>query len=551
MKRERKRRYYEEVNYWESMTDALVGLLLCVLLIVLLLILYLMRIPNEEYLDDTMGTSYAEYNDKDDGGGNYGNAEPDRSEGDTWGHGDGEHDEQQTGGGGGPGIDAAPYEDPDPGAGEGQGLDKAAVYVQVVDGETGRTIKQKGMEYELYSMGDALQTLSVYYPTRIDYTDYETDGDGVFYLPEKIFLGSYYLHDLTTVEGYDTANQTPFTVERSYDWDDPYVVSVELYPSRSIIRVQLKDQDSGAKLGGASFQVVAAQNITTKDGTTRYTAGQLVDTITLDEQGYGESVPLYLGTYRLQQSIVPAQYAEIAELPEVTLQKRSGDAQPPLTQLSEQKTTVNLALVDALYRGNGLAGVDFLLSVSGGTSRRLTTDAEGRIELTGMEAGTTYRLRQVNALEHYEKDATEYTLRVDNRGLINGQAVTDMTITNTIIRVAVGVKDKLFRGLVSDVNVALFDSDGTLVKAWNSSALEQVIEGLEPGEYTLVMNGRQQSARQILVQQTADQQGFYLEQWTTADVGLLAGVAALLIAAAVLLRWVLRKKKQAQQKESD
>ena len=544
MKKQRKSRYYDEVNYWESMTDALVGLLLCILLIVLLLILYLVRIPDEEYKDDTLGTSYAKYNDNDAGGGNYGNAEPDHDEGNTWDHDDGKYDELQTGGGGGgPGVDAAPYEDPDPGAGEGQGLDKAAVYVQVVDGETGRTIKQKGMEYELYSSADALQTLSVYYPTKIDYTDYETDADGVFYLPEKIFLGSYYLHDLTTVEGYDTANQTPFTVDRSYDWDDPYVVSVELYPSRSIIRVQLKDQDSGAKLGGASFQVVAAQNITTRDGTTRYTAGQLVDTIMVDDQGYGESVPLYLGSYRLQQNAVPAQYAEIAELPEVTLQKRSDDAQAPLTQLSEQKTTVNLALVDALYRGSGLAGVDFTLSASGGASRRLTTDAEGRIALTGLEAGTTYRLRQVNTLEHYEKDTTEYTLRVDNRGLIDGQAVTELTLTNTILRIGVGVKDKIFRNLVSDENVALYDAEGTLVKAWNSTALEQVIEGLEPGEYTLVLNGREQSALQILVQQTADQQNFYLDQWTTTDIGLLAGGAAALIAAAVLLGWLIQKKR--------
>ena len=45
------------------------------------------------------------------------------------------------GGGGGDNADEE-FEDPDPGAGEGDGSDRAAVFVQVMDGETNRTIKK-------------------------------------------------------------------------------------------------------------------------------------------------------------------------------------------------------------------------------------------------------------------------------------------------------------------------------------------------------------------------------------------------------------------------
>ena len=67
MKPKRKRQY-GEVDYWESMSDILVGLLLCILLIVLLLILYLLRVPDNENVDDRYGSSYATHYDPNYGG---------------------------------------------------------------------------------------------------------------------------------------------------------------------------------------------------------------------------------------------------------------------------------------------------------------------------------------------------------------------------------------------------------------------------------------------------------------------------------------------------
>ena len=145
MKKQKQKRHYDEVNYWESMADSMVGLLLCILLITLLLIMYLVRVPDNDYVDVAEGDNYESFQDEEPGGGNHAYGQNDDSEGDAWQQGNTDGTEEKggghSGGGGGEDDENYKYEDPDPGAGEGYGSDRAAVLVQVVDGETNRTIK--------------------------------------------------------------------------------------------------------------------------------------------------------------------------------------------------------------------------------------------------------------------------------------------------------------------------------------------------------------------------------------------------------------------------
>ena len=153
--------------------------------------MYVVQIP-----DDDLGNTYQQNTVVDDGGGNYGNYDESDEDGDTYNddHDSGSDLDEGGGGTGGAGDtddEKNKFEDPDPGAGNGEGSNKAAVYVQVVDEETGVTIKKKGIEFELYGSGSALQVLSTYYPKKTDYKKYQTDESGVFYLPEKLYLASY------------------------------------------------------------------------------------------------------------------------------------------------------------------------------------------------------------------------------------------------------------------------------------------------------------------------------------------------------------------------
>lgn len=57
------------------------------------------------------------------------------------------------------------------------------------------------------------------------------------------------------------------------------------------------DRDSGASLRGAVYEIYAAEDIVTPDGTNRAKKGDIVDIFTTDEKGVGRSEKLFLGRY--------------------------------------------------------------------------------------------------------------------------------------------------------------------------------------------------------------------------------------------------------------
>ena len=56
---------------------------------------------------------------------------------------------------------------------------------------------------------------------------------------------------------------------------------------------------------GAVYEVIAAEDIVTPDGTVRAAAGDVVDTITTDEEGKAETKELYLGKYQIVEKTAP------------------------------------------------------------------------------------------------------------------------------------------------------------------------------------------------------------------------------------------------------
>lgn len=58
-------------------------------------------------------------------------------------------------------------------------------------------------------------------------------------------------------------------------------------------------------LPGAVYEITAAEDIITPDGTLRASAGEVVDTVTTDETGLAESKPLYLGKYEIKEITAP------------------------------------------------------------------------------------------------------------------------------------------------------------------------------------------------------------------------------------------------------
>ena len=385
----------EEYNFWQPATDMMSGLVFVLVLIIALLGLYLLSdyTGYEEassVSSEGPSSSGTGWNNNDPGGWYY-----DGGTGDGDGDGNGQFDQQiiQTGGGGGYGEDGI----------------KTAVFVEVVDDETERRIPEAGVTFELYRtdtthlQNGSLQTLNTYYPEKINYRDYETTEEGVFYLPEKIWQGSYYFHELSEPEGYDAAGDTYYDVNRMYDWPDPYVVQIRLSPCKNIIRIQMNDAETQLPVGGGTFRVIAAEDIVTKDGTVRYTQGQYADTIVCDENGYGESKELYLGNYTVQQQTAPNYYTTMQEDLNVEVEKKNGE-DPELHEIDAEKTKIALSVTDEL-NSTGLEGVTFAVSNERtGITQTVTTDAAGNVLLTDLDKiDGDYLIRFMSS---HPKDAT-------------------------------------------------------------------------------------------------------------------------------------------------
>lgn len=536
MSKLRKKSGGEPLNYWQSTADMMSALLLILLLVVMLLLLYIIQIPEEDLIDPYPGSSTSLGGSSEEGG--WDGDESSAWDGDgEWEDGDGGNDHEEdyeypvAGGGGGL-----------PGFGLGEGTGKTAVYVMVIDSETEATIKEAGIRFELYTQDGGLQFLNTYYPRRIEYREYQTTSEGVFFLPEKVQLGQYFLHELNEPEGYDSAGNIEFVANEDRDWNEPLVVVVPLSPSKNIIRIRMIDADTGQPVAGGVYDVTAAEDIVTKDGTLRYTAGQTVDQILCDSSGYGESMELYLGDYILTQSTVPQYYAADAEPMEVSVEKKKTGVQPPVHQISCEKTTVLLQVSDELYPTVGLEGASFWLAREGGSGVSVVSDAGGQLVLTNLEKSTTYHLRQLSSQENYTFSEADLIFTVSPDGRIEEEVKKEYTITNRITRVELSVVDRVIRSHVSDQNVALYNAKDELMGVWDSTGMAKTLEGLEPGTYFVVLGGRNDRRRAIEIRDVAEIQTVNIPVWTLPGVGVILLALAALTGGIVLLVHYRRRR---------
>lgn len=548
----------DENSYWQTIADALAALLLVVLLIMVLLVLYIVRVQPNEYVDLYEGDHYVGMTDPDPGAGDYGDHDFDSGEARYWQNGDeeeGEGEDRDDDGGGG-GNSGAAGEFPEEGTDEGEGTDKAAVYVMVMDAETQRTIKEAGIRFELYTDRDALQLLNTYYPKKVEYRNFDTTVDGVFFLPEKLALGNYYLHELTVPKGYDAANNLSMSIHEDYDWPEPYVARVMLSPSKNIIRIQMTDSNTGDNISGGSYEVVAAADVVTQDGTLRYAKGTVAAVLECNSTGYAESEPLYLGQYLLRQKQIPRYYAADLEPTEVTVEKKNGDILPNEHVLLSQKTAMTILVCDELYGNIPIANAAFSFSRegSGTAAQTVKTDEFGQLVLTNLNKNTVYRIHQLNSLPGYRCMEEDYRFVVDGNGMIEDQPLLTATVVNRTLRASIAVRSMVLRGLASDYNVTLYNGNDEMVSTWNSTGMSYRVEGLTAGDYYICVNGQKQSQKHIIVSDTVEIQEFGYNVWTTGDITAAAGMTALFIGGVSILALLLsrrRRKNLIEQEEAE
>ena len=530
----RKKNNTSEESYWQSFTDIMAGLLLVILLVLMLLLLLLSQMKDQEHSSDEQYATTYTYNDADD----YYN------DNHSYDH---EHDfdneySEAGGGGGGEGED-------DPGTNDNEGIyvdighDKTAVFVTVVDKETGNVIKKDGILFELYADSftkGGLLALHTYYPKKIEYRQYETTKDGTFYLPEKISQGIYSLHNLTAPTGYGPADDVEFNIDESLDWSEPYMVEVPMEPSKGIIYVNNVDSKTNIGIADTKYAVYADEDVVTLDGTVRYKAGEKVDEFECDKEGRGESKKLYFGNYTVKQEAPSKYYALNSEPLSVKL-----DYYPEQTKSYTflcTKTAAKILLTDE-YNEQAIEGAVYTVTDK---EDEYKTDEKGYITITDLEKNKNYTVTLMSVPDPYSFKESTVKFDVDVNGRIEGEAVNEFSQTAYIVRLNIEVSDLIFKNSVTGNKLKLYDSSDAVVDEWEATGGEHTIEGLKPGLYSLEIDGSKSSSNVIDLKDNGKLQTLSTAIWTLWDTIATAAAAlfvVLIIIIAINIFRRIRKKK--------
>ena len=201
-------------------------------------------------------------------------------------------------------------------------------YIRIVkvDAESGKTIPYAGAGFQLYRPDGSKITQTFTYPEVTTIDTFYTNAEGCLITPEPLEFGTgYYLIEVAAPFGYVLdSDPVYFDVTEDNSIKEDAVFLVEVTKANMAQKGTIKINKTGEVfstvvenggvyqpvyevqgLPGAVFEITAAEDIYTPDGTKRYTAGEVVDTVTSGEDGVAVSQPLYLGKFEIRKVTAP------------------------------------------------------------------------------------------------------------------------------------------------------------------------------------------------------------------------------------------------------
>lgn len=256
-------------------------------------------------------------------------------------------------------------------------------YVKVVklDAETGKQIPYAGAGFEIYDSDGHRVSMQFTYPEVTEIHTFYTNSEGYLITPETLPYGEYTLVEVEAPYEYVLdSTPIPFTISQENSSTDTGVTVVKVkaqdMPQKGIIEISKTGEvfTSVGMLGGGYvdkngnevtfpvtyqplyetqglpgtvFQIYAAEDIVTGDGTLRAYQGELVDEITTDETGYAKSKELYLGKYTVVEKTASNGFYNANEQYDVELTYAGQTVSVTSTELNlfneRQKVTVSLS----------------------------------------------------------------------------------------------------------------------------------------------------------------------------------------------------------------
>ena len=219
---------------------------------------------------------------------------------------------------------------------------KSYIKVVKVDSESGNVIPYEGAGFEIYDSNGQKISMTFAYPTPTTIDTFYTNSEGYLITPEVLPYGEYSLVEVQAPYGY-ALDSTPvsFTVSADNAEKENALTVIKVRKENTAQKGRISVQKTGdifktvatassaytdengemivnpttytpmfadGDLSGAVFHVIAVEDIVTLDGTVRANAGDVVSEITTDENGYGETEPLYLGKYEVREIKAPYGY---------------------------------------------------------------------------------------------------------------------------------------------------------------------------------------------------------------------------------------------------
>ena len=201
-------------------------------------------------------------------------------------------------------------------------------YIKVVkkDAETGNTIPYAGAGFQIYDPNGNLVTMTFTYPEVTTIDTFYTTADGELITPQTLEYGKgYSLVEVQAPYGY-VLNSEPvyFDVMQENSEVDSGITVIEVVRSNMAQKGTITVSKSGEVfssvneagglyqpvyavrgLEGAVYEITAAEDIYTLDGTLRASKGEVVDTVTTGADGTAVSKELYLGKYEVKEITAP------------------------------------------------------------------------------------------------------------------------------------------------------------------------------------------------------------------------------------------------------
>lgn len=349
-------------------------------------------------------------------------------------------------------------------------------YVKIVkvDSETGKQIPYAGAGFQIYDSNGNKVTMKYTYPNVTEIDTFYTNSDGYLITPETLPYGKgYSVVEVQAPYGYiidstpvyfditaeNTSEENGVTIVKTEKKNTPQKGAItvektgEIFSNVTAVGSGYTDENgndvalptiyqpeySVSGLAGAVFEIYADEDITTPDGTVRAKKDELVATLKTNTKGTAISKQLYLGKYRVVETVAP--YGTVINPEPHTIELTYSGQNEKVTNTStsftndRQKAEINLTKIleqdekfnignngeirnvsFGLYADEDLKAANGTVITKDGLLEIITCDEKGKAQFTTDIPIGKYYVKEISTDSHYILSDKKYPIVFEYAG---------------------------------------------------------------------------------------------------------------------------------------